>query len=72
MALMIFSFSFDTETKEAAFAGNIEPPLALHLLQDLVISEAMRKARNDGSKSTKQEVRQNEPSRNENSAKNGA
>ena len=43
MPLIIFSFSFNPETQEAAFAGNIEPQLALQLLQQLTIAEMVRR-----------------------------
>ena len=45
MALVLFSFAINPETQEAAFAGNMEPQVALQILQQLVIAEAIRKAR---------------------------
>jgi len=44
MSQLLFSFVFSPETKEAVFAGNIEPAQALHILQDLVIAEMQRRA----------------------------
>ena len=41
---LIFAFTFNTETQEATFAGNIESQAALQLLQQIVIVEAVRKA----------------------------
>ena len=58
MHQIIFSFTLNTETKEAVFAGNIEPAAALHVLQDLVVAEMMRRANNNGSKPVEQEVKQ--------------
>ena len=43
--MIIFAFTINPETQEAAFAGNIEPIAALQILQQLVIMEAVRKAR---------------------------
>jgi len=40
----IFTFSFNPERKEAAFAGNIEIQQALQILQQLVIADAVNKA----------------------------
>ena len=48
---LIFTFSINPETKEAAFAGNIEPMQALQVLQQLVIAEAIRKAKIDPAES---------------------
>jgi len=56
--ILTFTFSINQETKEAVFAGNIEPVAALHILQDLVVAEMMRRASNDGSKPVEQEVKQ--------------
>ena len=36
----LFSFTYNDQTKEAAFAGNIDALVALRLLQDIVISQA--------------------------------
>jgi len=40
--LSMFSFCVNKENGEAAFAGNINPPEALAILQQLVIAEAVR------------------------------
>ena len=55
---IIFTFTFNPETKEGTFAGNIEPVAALHILQDLVVAEMMRRASNNGSKPVEQEIKQ--------------
>ena len=45
MPSLIFTFSINTETNEAIFAGTIEPAQALTILQQLVISDAVRRAK---------------------------
>ena len=45
MSLALFSFSINLETQEAAIAGNIEPQVALQILQQLVIANAIKQAR---------------------------
>lgn len=42
--MFIFTFTFNPETQEAAFAGNIEIQQALQILQQLVIADAVKKA----------------------------
>lgn len=42
---VIFTFTLNTETKEASMAGNVEPEAALQILQQLVIAQAMQRAR---------------------------
>jgi len=44
MAQIIFAFTFNTDTREAAFSGNIEIQPALGILQQLAIAEAVKKA----------------------------
>ena len=56
--ILTFTFSINQETKEVVFAGNIEPIVALHVLQNLVIAEMIRRAGNDDSKPVEQEVKQ--------------
>jgi len=56
--ILTFTFSLNQESKEAVFAGNIEPVAALHILQDLVVAEMMRRASNNGSEPVEQEVKQ--------------
>lgn len=41
--MIIFAFTFNLETTEAAFTGNIELSQALQLLQQIVIADAVRK-----------------------------
>ena len=38
---LIFTFTVNTETKQIAFAGNMEPQAALSMLQQLVIADAI-------------------------------
>ena len=56
--ILTFTFSLNQESKEAVSAGNIEPVAALHILQDLVVAEMMRRASNNGSEPVEQEVKQ--------------
>ena len=44
MSLVLFSFVFDTDTKQAVITGNVEPQTALQVLQSLVIADAIKKA----------------------------
>ena len=41
MPQILYSFTFNTETKEAVKAGNIDSRTALQILQDIVIAEAI-------------------------------
>lgn len=41
---ILFSFSFNTDTKEAAMAGNIPAPQALTILTQLCIANGIEKA----------------------------
>ena len=45
MPQVIFTFTVNTDTQEAAIAGNIEPQVALKILQQLVIANAIKQAR---------------------------
>ena len=40
--MIIFSFAFNMETKEATFSGNITPMVALQVLQSIVVAEAVK------------------------------
>lgn len=40
--IILFSFALNLETKEATFAGSVDPQKALHILQDIVIAEVSR------------------------------
>lgn len=42
--LLIFTFAINPETKEATFSGNVQPAVALKILQDIVIADAVSKA----------------------------
>ena len=57
---LIFTFTLNTETKQIAFAGNMEPQAALSMLQQLVIADAINKAQ--AAKSIKEE-KKDEPDR---------
>ncbi|MBA7669492.1 hypothetical protein ES703_77623 [subsurface metagenome] len=51
MPLIIFSFAFNSETKELTYTANIQPPeatlpMALRILQDALISQAVQRAGN--------------------------
>ncbi len=39
MPQLIYTFSFDTETKRAVKSGNINAQQALHLLADILVAE---------------------------------
>ena len=51
MPLILFSFSFNPETQEAAIAGNCEPMVALQLLQQLVVAQLVKNAHKRGDNS---------------------
>lgn len=44
MVQVIFAFTFNTETKEAVFSGNVNCSVALKVLQDISIAEGVRQA----------------------------
>jgi len=51
MPQIIFAFTMDTETKAATFTGNVAPGVALGVLQDIAIAEAVRRrAKDNGEK----------------------
>lgn len=52
---IIFAFTFNPETKEAAFTGNVEPQIALNILQNIVIAEGIRQAEEAQKKPAKKE-----------------
>lgn len=43
--IVIFTFSVSQETQEAVFAGNVEPQVALQILQSIVIANAVARAK---------------------------
>jgi hypothetical protein len=45
VSIILFSFSLQPETQEAAYAGNIGIQQALQILQGLTIADAVNKAR---------------------------
>ena len=49
MALILFTFAFDPETKVLTYAGNIAPaevalPMAVQILQEALVGEALQRA----------------------------
>ncbi len=44
MTQFIFTFTFNPDTKESTYVGNIEPPVALGVLQQIVIAYLVKKA----------------------------
>lgn len=40
---LIYTITFNTETKELAFTGNTEAQIAFNLLQQIIIAEAIAK-----------------------------
>jgi len=42
--IITFSFAFNPETKEGTFAGTCDPMMALSILQQLLIANAIQKA----------------------------
>lgn len=61
MALILFSFSLNTETQEASIAGNIEAEVALSILQQLVVAQAVQRAKGEvGGDGRKGDIRGNE------------
>ena len=47
MAQIIFAFTFNPDTQEAAIAGNVAPLLALQILQSIVINAAQQQGKSD-------------------------
>ena len=43
--MLTFTFTINPQTQEATFAGNIDIQVALQILQNIVISDAVRKAK---------------------------
>lgn len=58
MPQIIFAFAFNPENKEAVFSGNVEPVVALKILQDIVIADLVKKSQkpDDGKKPVKSKV----------------
>lgn len=52
---IIFAFTINPDTKEAAFSGNITPGVALQLLQDIVIAQAVEAAKKHAESKPKKE-----------------
>jgi len=44
MALILFTFAFNSETQAADFSGNVEPEVALQILTKIAISNAVKMA----------------------------
>ena len=45
--IIVFSFAYDPEKQEGTFAGNCEPMAALQILQQLIIANAIEKAKKE-------------------------
>lgn len=45
--ILLFAMTLETNTKEATFAGNLTPQEALNILQSIIISEAVKKAKEE-------------------------
>jgi hypothetical protein len=43
--MLIFTFALNEQTKEAVFSGNITARQAINILQDIVISDEIRKVK---------------------------
>ena len=55
MPLIIFTFFLNTETQEAALAGNIPPQQALQVLQQIVVAELVKQAKEEKGKKEEKE-----------------
>ena len=47
MPQIIFTFTVNTDTQEAAIAGNIPPQQALQVLQQIVVAELVKQAKEE-------------------------
>lgn len=47
---ILYTFTFDTETQEAATAGNVSTPNAVQILQQIAIAEAIEFGRKKNGK----------------------
>ncbi|MFA7519588.1 hypothetical protein [Shewanella sp.] len=54
--MLIFSFAFKPETKEAVFSGNIPARQAIIILQDILISDEIRRAREAKTETAKEQA----------------
>lgn len=54
--ILIFTFSINQETGESTFAGNIDSQVALGLLQQIVILDAIRRSKNGDTGGATKEV----------------
>jgi hypothetical protein len=43
--MLIFTFALNEQTKEAVFSGNITARQAINILQDILISDEIRKSK---------------------------
>ena len=55
MPLIIFSFTFDTDSKTGTFAGNIEAVTALQILQGLIYADIEERAKKSTAKPIEKE-----------------
>jgi len=56
--LLTYTFTYDTEKNEAALAGNIPIEQALQILQQLVIADAVNKAREAEKQPTEDKIKE--------------
>lgn len=47
MPVVLYAFTFNTETQEAAMTGNVPVAEALNILQQIMIAEGIKKQRED-------------------------
>lgn len=55
MGQLIFTFTLNSETQEAAIAGNIDISTALHVLQSLAVADGVNKRMEIKSKEEKED-----------------
>ena len=54
MTQLIFTFTTNMETQETTFAGNIEPQIALQVLQSIVVQTAAKQLQNEAERIVKE------------------
>jgi hypothetical protein len=59
MPQVIYTFSFDTETKQAIKSGNITTQHALHLLTDILVAEMKNGPKTGSAQKSEKEESQN-------------
>jgi len=61
MPLIIFAFTLNPETQEAAITGNVDAEVALQILQKLCIAQAVQRASKESKKKTSKEKKKDVP-----------